>query len=375
MSSGVFTLPRPVNEPVLAYAPGRPSGVASRPRLDAMARERDRDPAGHRRPARCAPARTATAVCRTTTATSSAELPPGRRRRGGRRRSPPRRDGAPRVVARRRGRSAPRCFLRAAELLAGPWRDTLNAATMLGQSKTAYQAEIDAACELIDFWRFNVALRAAAHDASSRSLARACGTSSSYRPLEGFVFAVTPFNFTAIAGNLPTAPAMMGNTVVWKPARPRVLAAYYPDEAAARRPACRRGVINFVPGRAARSATPCSTTPTSPASTSPARPPCSRRCGRRSARTSPATAATRARRRDRRQGLHLRPPLGRRRRRSPTAIVRGALRVPGPEVLGRLARLRPALAVAGAARALVGARSASIRDGRRRATSATSWAR
>jgi 1-pyrroline-5-carboxylate dehydrogenase len=117
-------------------------------------------------------------------------------------------------------------FLKAADLLAGPWRDTLNAATMLGQSKTCYQAEIDAACELIDFWRFNVGF--------GRRLLEEQPISSpgvwnrlDHRPLEGVVYAITPFNFTAIAGNLPTAPALMGNVVVWKPAHGQQLAAHY----------------------------------------------------------------------------------------------------------------------------------------------------
>lgn len=108
-------------------------------------------------------------------------------------------------------------FLRAADLLSGPWRDRLNAATMLGQSKTIHQAEIDSAAELIDFWRFNVEFMLRIYREQPHSPA---GTWNQvdYRPLEGFVFAVTPFNFTAIAGNLPSAPALMGNTVVWKPA-------------------------------------------------------------------------------------------------------------------------------------------------------------
>ncbi|MGY1623227.1 L-glutamate gamma-semialdehyde dehydrogenase [Geodermatophilus sp. SYSU D00965] len=117
-------------------------------------------------------------------------------------------------------------FLKAAELLSGPWRQTLNAATMLGQSKTAYQAEIDSACELIDFWRYNVHF--------ARQLLEEQPVSSpgvwnrvDHRPLEGFVYAVTPFNFTAIAGNLPTAPALMGNTVVWKPAPTQQFAAHF----------------------------------------------------------------------------------------------------------------------------------------------------
>jgi 1-pyrroline-5-carboxylate dehydrogenase len=100
--------------------------------------------------------------------------------------------------------------LKAADLLAGPWRQTLNAATMLGQSKTAYQAEIDSACELIDFWRYNVAYAAQILREQPRSQAGVWNRMD-YRPLEGFVLAITPFNFTAIAGNLPTAPALMGN--------------------------------------------------------------------------------------------------------------------------------------------------------------------
>src|SRR6476619_1609712 len=117
-------------------------------------------------------------------------------------------------------------FLRAAELLSGPWRDTMNAATMLGQSKTAYQAEIDAACELTDFWRWNVTYM---HRLMSEQPISSPGMWNrvEYRPLEGFVFAVAPFNFTAIAGNLPTAPAMMGNTVVFKPASTAVYACHF----------------------------------------------------------------------------------------------------------------------------------------------------
>jgi 1-pyrroline-5-carboxylate dehydrogenase len=117
-------------------------------------------------------------------------------------------------------------FLRAAELLAGPWRDTVNAATMLGQSKTAHQAEIDAACELTDFWRFNPWLMTRMYEEQPMS-APGAWNRMEYRPLEGFVFAVTPFNFTAIGGNLPTAPALLGNTVVWKPAGTAMLSAYY----------------------------------------------------------------------------------------------------------------------------------------------------
>src|SRR4051812_718038 len=117
-------------------------------------------------------------------------------------------------------------LLRAAELLAGPWRQTVNAATMLGQSKTAHQAEIDAACELIDFWRFNVQYMTRIYEEQPIS-SPGVWNRLEYRPLEGFVFAVTPFNFTSIAGNLPTSAALMGNTVLWKPASSAAVSAHF----------------------------------------------------------------------------------------------------------------------------------------------------
>jgi 1-pyrroline-5-carboxylate dehydrogenase len=117
-------------------------------------------------------------------------------------------------------------LLRAAELLAGPWRDTMNAATMLGQSKTAHQAEIDAACESIDFFRFNVEFMTRIY-AEQPISSPGIWNRMEYRPLEGFVFAVSPFNFTAIAANLTSSPALMGNAVVWKPAGTAMLSAYY----------------------------------------------------------------------------------------------------------------------------------------------------
>jgi 1-pyrroline-5-carboxylate dehydrogenase len=137
-------------------------------------------------------------------------------------------------------------LLRAAELLAGPWRDTLNAATMLGQSKSAIQAEIDSACEFIDFLRFNVAF---GHSVLAEQPVSSPGVWNrmEHRPLEGFVLAITPFNFTAIAGNLPLAPALMGNTVVWKPSPTQQFAAHFTMrllEAAGMPP----GVINMVTG-------------------------------------------------------------------------------------------------------------------------------
>ncbi len=137
-------------------------------------------------------------------------------------------------------------FLRAADLLSGPWRERMAAATMLGQSKSAYQAEIDTACELIDFWRFNVAF-ARQIQAQQPVSGGGVWNRTDYRPLEGFVYAITPFNFTAIAGNLPTAPALMGNTVIWKPSVTQTFAAYLTMqllEAAGLPP----GVINLVAG-------------------------------------------------------------------------------------------------------------------------------
>ncbi|MGW5705078.1 L-glutamate gamma-semialdehyde dehydrogenase [Amycolatopsis japonica] len=137
-------------------------------------------------------------------------------------------------------------ILRAADLLAGPWRAKLNAATMLGQSKTAFQAEIDSACELIDFWRFNVAFGRqilAEQPVSSPGI----WNRMEHRPLEGFVYAITPFNFTAISGNLPTAPALMGNVVLWKPSPTQSYAAHMLMrllEEAGMPP----GVINLLPG-------------------------------------------------------------------------------------------------------------------------------
>lgn len=137
-------------------------------------------------------------------------------------------------------------FLRAAELLAGPWRDTINAATMLGQSKNTMQAEIDAACELIDFFRFNVHFMEQIYQDQPISDA-GIWNRSQYRALEGFVFAVAPFNFTSISGNLAAAPALMGNTVLWKPASTSILSSWYIYkllEAAGLPP----GVINMIPG-------------------------------------------------------------------------------------------------------------------------------
>jgi 1-pyrroline-5-carboxylate dehydrogenase len=138
-------------------------------------------------------------------------------------------------------------ILKAADLLAGPWRQRLNAATVLGQSKTAFQAEIDAACELIDFWRYNV--HYAREILADQPIANSPGVwnRTDHRPLEGFVYAITPFNFTAIAGNLPTAPALMGNTVIWKPSPTQQLAASLTMELL-EEAGMPPGVINMLPG-------------------------------------------------------------------------------------------------------------------------------
>ena len=146
-------------------------------------------------------------------------------------------------------------FLRAADLLAGPWRDTINASTMLGQSKSVFQAEIDAACELIDFWRYNVAF---AERIAAEQPVSSAGTWNrmDYRPLEGFVLALTPFNFTSIAANLPTAPALMGNVVVWKPSEKQAFSAHFTMallEAAGLPP----GVVNLVHGSGAMASEIC----------------------------------------------------------------------------------------------------------------------
>ena len=150
-------------------------------------------------------------------------------------------------------------LLKAAELLAGPHRMIINAATMLGQSKTPFQAEVDSACELIDFWRFNPAYYQQIMEEQPYS-APGMWNYLEQRPLDGFVFAVTPFNFTSIAGNLPTAPALMGNTVVWKPASSAVYSAYYLMkllEEAGMPP----GVINLVPGSGGQVGNPVMASP------------------------------------------------------------------------------------------------------------------
>jgi 1-pyrroline-5-carboxylate dehydrogenase len=220
---GVFTPPPPVNEPVRDYAPGSLERERLRRRLEQMAHERLDVPmiiGGEE--VRTGKTREAVMPHRKSHILADVH------------------QGGAAEVERAIGAAAEAwedwhrmpweeraaIFLRAAELLAGPWRDTLNAATMLGQSKTAHQAEIDAACELTDFFRFNVAFMHRIYSEQPQS-APGVWNRMEYRPLEGFVFAVAPFNFTAIAGNLPSSPALMGNTVILKPASTAMLSAYY----------------------------------------------------------------------------------------------------------------------------------------------------
>ena len=242
----LYTVPAPVNEPVWEYAPGSPERAALKAVLGEMAG-------------------------------TQVEIPViigGKEIRTGRTKQAvlPHRHGHVLATWHRAGRDEAKqaiaaardawrewstwrwedraaVFLRAAELLATTWRQRLNAATMLCQSKTAHQAEIDAACEIIDFWRYNTHF---AERLYRQQPVSAVGewNRTDYRPLEGFVFAVTPFNFTSIGANLPTSPALMGNTVVWKPASTAVFSSYYIFrllEAAGVPP----GVINFLPGDAA----------------------------------------------------------------------------------------------------------------------------
>ena len=205
-------------------------------------------------------------------------------------------------------------LLKAADLLAGPWRQRINAATMLGQSKTAFQAEIDSACELIDFWRFNV--HYAKQILTDQPIANSPGiwNRTDHRPLEGFVYAITPFNFTAIAGNLPTAPALMGNTVIWKPSPTQQLAASLTMELL-EEAGMPPGVINMLPGDGLDVSEGRAGAPRPrrhPLHRLDADVPAPVAHGRREHRVLPLLPAHR--RRDRRQGLHRRPPVGRPRR-------------------------------------------------------------
>ncbi|GIH07078.1 1-pyrroline-5-carboxylate dehydrogenase [Rhizocola hellebori] len=240
----VFVVPDPHNEPVLTYAPGSPERATLRTRLDQLQAERadltmtidgQQRMAGGEAIEVVQPHKHRHVLGITHNATNA--------------------DAVSAVTAAKKAAPLWRemsfedraaIFLKAADLLAGPWRATLNGATMLGQSKTCYQAEIDAACELIDFLRFNVffARKLLAEQPFSST---GVWNRFDHRPLEGFVYAITPFNFSAIAGNLPSAPALLGNTVVWKPAHTQQFAAHHTMrlfEEAGLPP----GVINMVTG-------------------------------------------------------------------------------------------------------------------------------
>src|SRR6476646_2422627 len=223
MSTGVFHLPQPVNEPVRDYPPGSPERAGLKARLDERAGRQVEIPmviGGEE----VRTGRTADVVM-----PHDHQHVLGQYHQGGEEevtRAIAAAADARREWAELSWEARAAVFRRAAELLAGPWRDPVNAATLLGQSKTAYQAEIDAACELADFWRGNVSYL---HRLMSEQPISSPGIWNriEYRALEGFVFAVSPFNFTAIAGNLPTAPALMGNTVVFKPASTAVYSAHF----------------------------------------------------------------------------------------------------------------------------------------------------
>jgi 1-pyrroline-5-carboxylate dehydrogenase len=243
MSRGTFQVPTPRNEPALAYAPGAPERRALRARLAELAGQEIEIPlviAGREvRTGRMADARPPHQHARRLArwhqaggADVQAAVDAARTAR---------RDWAALPFHQRAA-----VFLKAADLLSGAWRPTLNGATMLAQSKTVQQAEIDSACEIADFWRFNVAFAERILEEQPSS-SPGIWNRMEYRPLEGFVFAVTPFNFTSIAANLPTAPALMGNAVLWKPASSAVYSGWWILkllEAAGLPP----GVINFVPG-------------------------------------------------------------------------------------------------------------------------------
>jgi len=243
MHDGIVDVPDPRNEPVLDYAPGSTERAVLTAELDRMAGEEIEIPCiiggervttgrfepivmPHRKDHLLAKAHVAgkTEVLAAVEACAAAK----------------------REWEAMRWEARVAVLLRAAELLADKSTMLINAATMLGQSKTCHQAEIDAACELVDFWRFNCSYAKALYEQQPRSAAGMWNTLE-LRPLEGFILALTPFNFTSIGANLPTAPALMGNTVVWKPSEPQTLSAYYTYlvlEEAGLPP----GVINFLPG-------------------------------------------------------------------------------------------------------------------------------
>lgn len=240
-----FRVPQPINEPVLAYAPGSPEKKAIKARLLQL-KSKETDV-----PLYIGGKEVRTGKTGEIRAPHDHSLKLGKFHKGGAKEINAAIAAALKV--RKEWAATPfhvraSIFLKAGELLANDWRWTLNAATMLCQSKNVYQAEIDSACELIDFYRFNTYFAEKIYDEQPYS-PRGVWNSMEHRPLEGFIFAVTPFNFTSIAGNLPTAPAIMGNVVVWKPASSTMYTAHYLMQLwkAAGLP---DGVINMVTGSA-----------------------------------------------------------------------------------------------------------------------------
>lgn len=256
MSNAYFKVPTPINEPVLSYAPNSPEKIELKKKLKELQSKKIEIPLiiGGKEIK--------------TGKTEEIRVPHNHKKvlgsyhKAGTKEVNMAIDAA--LEARKKWADMPwehraAIFLKAADLLAGPWRSTINAATMLGQSKTVYQSEIDAACELIDFWRFNVYFMTQLMGEQPYS-PKGMWNRSEYRPLEGFVFAVSPFNFTSIGGNLCTAPAMVGNVALWKPASTSVYSAYFLMKLLieAGVPA---GVINFVPGSGAQVGDPVMDSP------------------------------------------------------------------------------------------------------------------
>ena len=247
MTHGVFRVPTPSNEPVRSYAPGSPERASLETRLAELAGETVEIPlviGGEE-------IRTGETVDVVMPHRHGHVL--AKAHMGGANEALRAIDAA--EAARHEWQRLPfeeraAVLLRAADLLAGPWRDTINASTMLGQSKTCHQAEIDAACEMADFFRYNVQYATQLYAEQPES-SPGLWNRLEHRPLDGYVLSITPFNFTSIAGNLPTAPALLGNTSVWKPSTTSLLSNWYTMkllEAAGMPP----GVINFLPGHGAQ---------------------------------------------------------------------------------------------------------------------------
>lgn len=246
MANGVFNIPVPANEPVLDYAPESPEALVLEATLERLSRREIEIPA------RIGGKRVRTGELGQSVKPHDHSHVLARWHKCGRpevERAIKAALAAHETWSRMPWHHRAAIFLKAADLLEGPYRAILNGSTMLGQSKTPHQAEIDAACEMIDFFRFNAFFMQEIYEQQPWS-SEGCWNYVEHRPLEGFVFAVTPFNFTSIAGNLPTAPALMGNTVLWKPASSAVYSAHFIMELL-EEAGLPPGVINMVPGSGA----------------------------------------------------------------------------------------------------------------------------